>query len=98
MWAKSVTLNVSQDHCEFCKLLPLRDHHGSYAPSSCTCSKRSKLLLRTLSYVAVSPLVLKHALHRPSLQEQIRLLAGYLDGPLESEVINDWWVGSEEKL
>lgn len=98
MREKLVTLSVTQDHCEFCKLLPLRNHHCSYAPSSCTCSKRSKTLLRTLSYVAFNPLLLKHALHRPSLQEQIRVLARYLDGPLESEVINDWWVGSEDKL
>ena len=28
----------------------------------------------------------------------MRALAGYLDGPLEAEVINDWWDGSEKRM
>ena len=96
MRPKYVTLTGSQDHCEFCKLLPLRDCLCSYPPLSCTCSKRSKILLRTLSNISRNPLRLKTALHRPSARERIRSLARYLNGPLETEVINDWWAGSEQ--
>lgn len=98
MRPKLVTLAGPQDHCEFCKLLPLGDHLCSYAPSSCTCSKRSTILLRTLSTVSLNPLRLKYVFHRPSTREQLRALVGYLDGPLEAEVISDWWVGSEKRV
>ena len=98
MRPKLVVLAVSQDNCEFCKLLPLDGHVCSYAPSSCTCSKRSTILLRTLGTVSLNPLRLKYVLHRPSTREQLRALAGYLDGPLEAEVISDWWVGSEKRV
>ena len=88
----------SQDHCEFCRLLPTNGRLCSDAPSSCTCSKRSGILLWTLSTVALSPLRLKYVLHRPSTREQIRALGRYLDGPLETEVISEWWVGPKEQV
>ena len=98
MWPKLVVPARSQDHCEFCRLLPLGDHLCSYAPSSCTCSKRSTILLRTVSTVSLNPLHLKHVFHRPSSREQLRALVRYLDGPLEAEVISEWWVGPEKRV
>lgn len=98
MRPKLVTLVGSEGHCEFCKLLPLGDHLCSYAPSSCTCSKRSRILLRTLNTIPLNPLRLKYVFHRPSTREQLRALAAYLDGPLEAEVISDWWVEPEKRM
>ena len=98
MRPKFVPLAGSQGHCEFCKLLPMGDHLCSYAPSSCTCSKRSRILLRTLNTIPLNPLRLKYVFHSPGTRKQLRALAGYLDGPLESEVISDWWIVSEKNI
>lgn len=98
MRPRHVRPSGSQDHCEFCKLLPLPDCLCCYPPSSCTCSKRSKVLLQTLSNVSRNPMLLKYALHRPSTRDRLRSLIGYLDGPLETEVINDWWTGPEKNI
>lgn len=55
------------------------------------------VLLRTLSTLSLSPLRLKYVLHRPNTRERMSALVGYLDGPLEKEVICEWWVGAERR-
>ena len=45
--------------------------------------------MQALNMVSLNPLRLKSLLYRPSTRQQLRALSGYLEGPLEVEVIND---------